>query len=386
MRRSLLALSVVVGLLGFSVAAYAHGYDHGGRFTDDNGNTHEGAIEAIAQEGITKGCNPPANSLYCPKDVVSRGAMAAFLTRAFDLVDSDGKDWFKDDDGHLFEADINRLAAAGITKGCNPPANDMFCPDQLVSRGAMAAFLVRAFGYEEGGGSNLFEDDDGHLFENDIDRLGTAGVTKGCNPPANDEYCPNAPVDRDAMASFLARALKLPQTPPPTVDTFGAGTYTVHGFGIGGDGIEEGIYRNIGFNDGCYWERLSGFSGESEDVIVNEFTNVGQIVQVFEGEGFRATSRCGTWTNQLVTPRFGTPSSPFVPGTYLVGNEITPGTWASTPVPGDSCYWERLSGFSGEFEDIIANDFTDSASIVEIKPDDAGFLSDDGCGTWTRIG
>ena len=30
----------------------------GGTFTDDNGNEHEGMIEAIAAAGITLGCNP----------------------------------------------------------------------------------------------------------------------------------------------------------------------------------------------------------------------------------------------------------------------------------------------------------------------------------------
>ncbi|NOX23331.1 MAG: S-layer homology domain-containing protein, partial [Actinobacteria bacterium] len=43
-----------------------------------------------------------------------------------------------------FEADIAKLAAAGITQGCNPPTNDRFCPDDSVTRGQMAAFLNRA--------------------------------------------------------------------------------------------------------------------------------------------------------------------------------------------------------------------------------------------------
>jgi hypothetical protein len=53
---------------------------------------------------------------------------------------------FVDDDASVFEAGIERLAAAGITKGCNPPANDMFCPNDAVTRAQMAAFLHRALG------------------------------------------------------------------------------------------------------------------------------------------------------------------------------------------------------------------------------------------------
>jgi hypothetical protein len=71
----------------------------------------------------------------------------------------------------------------------------------------MAAFLVRALDYADDGGGNLFIDDDGSIFEGDIDKLGTAGVTKGCNPPDNDRYCPNDKVRREQMAAFLHRAL-----------------------------------------------------------------------------------------------------------------------------------------------------------------------------------
>ena len=57
----------------------------GGSFVDDDGNIHEGAIEAIAAAGITRGCNPPANDRYCPDQSVNREQMAAFLARALDL-------------------------------------------------------------------------------------------------------------------------------------------------------------------------------------------------------------------------------------------------------------------------------------------------------------
>ena len=185
----------------------------GGSFIDDNGNIHEGYIEAIKTEGITKGCNPPVNDRYCPAAAVSRGEMAAFLVRALDLNPA-GADYFNDDSGSVFEANINSLAEAGITKGCNPPANDRFCPDGTVTRGQMAAFLVRAFDYTDPGAGNWFSDDDGSVFEESIDRLRQAGITKGCNPPANDRYCPDSNVRRDEMATFLGRALGLTATVP----------------------------------------------------------------------------------------------------------------------------------------------------------------------------
>lgn len=214
LKRAGVILSVLTAMSLTTVAA-AGDLPRGGTFLDDDGNVHEANIEAIAAKGITKGCNPPTNDLYCPDSSVTRGQMAAFLVRALGLPATD-TDFFIDDDGSLFEFDINRLAAAGITKGCNPPSNDRYCPDQQVTREQMAAFLVRAFGYTDAGGGGLFTDTKDTIFAADIDRLATAGVTKGCNPPDNDRYCPKSFVLRSQMASFLGRALGLaPMKPPP---------------------------------------------------------------------------------------------------------------------------------------------------------------------------
>jgi hypothetical protein len=178
-----------------------------GLFGDDDSSPFEADIEWLANAGITRGCNPPSNTRFCPDDFVTRGQMAAFLVRALGYGGTGGGNPFSDDDGHVFESDIARLAAAGVTRGCNPPRNDRFCPDQPVTRGQMAAFLVRALGYGDGTRRDLFRDDDGHVFEADIDALAAAGVTRGCNPPANDRYCPDDYVTRGQMAAFLHRAL-----------------------------------------------------------------------------------------------------------------------------------------------------------------------------------
>ena len=68
--------------------------------------------------------------------------MAAFLNRALGLPATD-VDYFADDETSIFENDINKLAASGITQGCS---DTEFCPDGYVTRGQMAAFLHRAFG------------------------------------------------------------------------------------------------------------------------------------------------------------------------------------------------------------------------------------------------
>ena len=179
----------------------------GADFEDTDGSVFHDSITWLSAMGITKGCNPPVNDRFCPNDFVTRGQMAAFLVRAMGYTDDGGGNLFIDDDGNIFEGAIDKLGTAGVTRGCNPPVNNQFCPNDNVTRGQMAAFLVRALGYTDNGGGDLFVDDDGNTFENDIDKLGTAGVTKGCNPPVNNKFCPDDFVTRGQMAAFLHRAL-----------------------------------------------------------------------------------------------------------------------------------------------------------------------------------
>jgi hypothetical protein len=69
---------LVVALLLIPAAAVA-----GHRFADvPNSNIFHNDISWLADKGITKGCNPPANTLFCPKGGVTREQMAAFMHRA----------------------------------------------------------------------------------------------------------------------------------------------------------------------------------------------------------------------------------------------------------------------------------------------------------------
>lgn len=167
-------------------------------FADDDDSIFEQDIEWMVAEGITNGCGP---ARFCPDAEVTRGQLAAFLVRALGLTAGEGANLFIDDNGHFFESEIDRLATAGITKGCAP---QLFCPDDPVTRAEVAAMLVRALNLTFGGGSDLFIDDDGHQFEIHINRLGEAGITKGCGPQL---FCPDDSLTRGQIAAFLHRAL-----------------------------------------------------------------------------------------------------------------------------------------------------------------------------------
>jgi hypothetical protein len=125
-----------------------------------------------AEQGITGGC---ADGLFCPAANVTRGQMAAFLDRALHLP-ATATDFFTDDEDSIYEVDINRLAAAAITSGCTATT---FCPNASVTRGQMAAFLARAF-HLPTTATDFFTDDETSIFESDINRLAAAGITGGC--------------------------------------------------------------------------------------------------------------------------------------------------------------------------------------------------------------
>ena len=71
-------------------------------------------------------------------------------------------------------------------------------------------------------------------------------------------------------------------------------------------------------------------------------------------------------------------------GTHLVGADIDPGTYRAD-AGAAGCYWERLSGLSGDIDDVIAEEFTEEGSaIVSIAPADRAFKSE-GCGRWSPV-
>ena len=101
-------------------------------------------IENLNADGITNGCG---NGDYCPENSVSRAEAAVFL-----LKSRHGSDYlppvatgtrFDDVPADFWAADwIEELAIEGITQGCDP---GNYCPNDAITRDAMAIFLMRAF-------------------------------------------------------------------------------------------------------------------------------------------------------------------------------------------------------------------------------------------------
>ena len=119
------------------------------------------------------------------------------------------------DDDAWWAVYADKLAELEITHGCyRNPAR--YCPYRSVTRAEMASFLTRAFDLAPAEPVG-FADTVGNPHADSIDALASANITIGCSAsPAR--YCPNRPVTRAEMATFLARAVNLvPRAAPVDV-------------------------------------------------------------------------------------------------------------------------------------------------------------------------
>jgi S-layer homology domain len=117
--------------------------------------------------------------------------------------------YFDDIANSTFRGDIIWLAEQGITKGCGA---GRYCPTADVRRDEMASFLARALELPVSPpAADAFTDDTGNTHEKNINLIAADKITTGCAPGL---YCPADNVKRDQMASFLARAMGLPVSPP----------------------------------------------------------------------------------------------------------------------------------------------------------------------------
>lgn len=165
-------------------------------FADTDGHIFEADIAWLAAKGITAGCGD--GTTFCPAASLTRAQMASLLVRAFDLP-ATGSSPFTDVSG-VHAANINALAAAGITSGCNA-SGTRFCPNDVVTRAQMATFLSRAFELDPAT-TDWFGDDGGSPHEAAINALAESGITLGC---ATGRFCPGLAVSRGQIAAFLHR-------------------------------------------------------------------------------------------------------------------------------------------------------------------------------------
>ena len=118
---------------------------------------------------------------------------------------------------HPFYLEIEKLAAHGITLGCG---SNNFCPNDIVPREQMAAFIIRSLGEfnPPTPATQRFVDvPPSNQFYNFIDRLAALNITLGCDAT---HYCPTSPVLREQSSALIIRALGEFSPPTPATQRF----------------------------------------------------------------------------------------------------------------------------------------------------------------------
>jgi hypothetical protein len=199
---------IVVVLMSMGLPP-ARGAGGGGTFVDDDRSRFEPYIEAVHSAGLVSGCNPPANDMFCPHRAVTRGEMAVMLARSLRFPAS-ATDHFDDDEGHPAEKAVNALAEAGVTSGCG---DRVFCPDRSLTRGEMSSLITAAMRWALPANTYPYEDLDLSPYGRSTKTLARRGALEPCNPPTDTRLCPERTVSRDEAAFSLASALEIGPTP-----------------------------------------------------------------------------------------------------------------------------------------------------------------------------
>ncbi len=171
-------------------------------------------IFLMKQNNASDFCNQnPAT--YCPENITTRAQMAVFIVRALqggDHFTFPSAPYFVDvPPEHPQFAHIQKLREIGVTNGCSATE---FCPGQDVTRGQMAAFIIRAKLRIRAGQAfthplTPFFTDVGSsdIFFGHVQKLKELGITSGCTVT---EYCPLSLTTRGQMAVFVVRGLFTP--------------------------------------------------------------------------------------------------------------------------------------------------------------------------------
>ncbi len=170
-------------------------------------SVHGWNLSLLAADGVLENTECGLD-LICPGLAIERWVVALWLVRVLDGDDPEPLGFNRFEDVHpglQWAAHVERLAELGITTGCSrDPAR--FCPQRSVTRVQMASLLARAFNLQSDTPSGFVDVDRQSPHAASIDALAAAGITLGCGA-GPDRYCPDDLVTRGQAASFIIRAV-----------------------------------------------------------------------------------------------------------------------------------------------------------------------------------
>ena len=187
--------SITIGGQGLTLRQVAS------NFVDDPNNMFTLHIYGITTEGITRGCWGDTN-YFCPNDVVTRGAMAAFIIRAIygENFSYTQTPYFTDvpaSNGYFKY--VQKMKDVGITAVVGT-----YMVNDAVTRGAMAAFIIRAIYGEDFSYTQtpyFYDVPESNGYFKYVQKMKDEGITGNVGT-----YNWTDVVIREHMAAFLARA------------------------------------------------------------------------------------------------------------------------------------------------------------------------------------
>ena len=215
------AVAVTVAVAASVLAAAPAGAQTGGFGDVAKDAYYSQPFDALASQGAFIGTEC-GDGLFCPGEPIDRKTMAVWTIRVLTGQDPPlvSESRFGDVDARGFYAPfIERMAEIGITRGCGDGSG--FCPDRNVTRAQMAAFLSRAYHLGDGPDPGFSDVGSDEWYAADVARLAASGITVGCED--GTLFCPDRNTSRAQMATFLHRAEnRITVTTPVEVPSTGA--------------------------------------------------------------------------------------------------------------------------------------------------------------------
>ena len=160
-------------------------------------------VSQLTEQGVFAGTL--CEDGFCPDEAIDRKTMAVWVVRVLDEEDPGAvsESSFSDVDADSFHAPfVERMFALGVTRGCGD--GSVFCPDDRVTRAEMAVLLSRAYNLPEGPDPGFSDVPDDAWYAAEVAKLAASAITKGCSD--GTVFCPARDTTRAQTAAVLHRA------------------------------------------------------------------------------------------------------------------------------------------------------------------------------------
>ena len=196
----------VVALALIGIVSLNHAQSITAAFDDTKDNTFANEIQSLDVVGILDGtgCNNDDHN-FCPEDPMKRWHLAVWMVR------------FKEGEPEAItsssfdDVDVDEWWAAHVERLVDLKItigcdDDNFCPTDNVTRAQMASFLSRALDLPDAESAGFTDVDADNVHLDNINKITSAGITQGCSTTPY-KYCPDNSITKGQAAAMISRAI-----------------------------------------------------------------------------------------------------------------------------------------------------------------------------------